>query len=115
MPENKRNPSHHLPSEPPPHSASDSIPHVPKELLDELHTANADLSSARHEREEAMDVASYSDTPRQSAKRHVNDAEKHIEDVTQKIDQILHRADKAGSDSAGSSAGQSPDKPAQPG
>ena len=91
-------PKHFTPSDPPPHSASDAIPHVPGKLLDDLHQANKEFSTAKEEREEAVD-ASDSDTPRESAKAHVREAEKEVEDVTKKIDRIIHRDKETGSSS----------------
>jgi hypothetical protein len=94
MPQNM---SKHQPSEEPPHSASDAIPHVPGELLDELQSADSDFSKARQDREKAVDLPSYSDTPLNLANQRVRDAEKHVEDVTEKIDSILHKANSPAS------------------
>lgn len=77
------------PSEPPPHTASDSIPHVPKELIDELHEANDQFSGAREHREKAVDEPTYDHGSRDEAAQEVRDAEKNVEQVTSKIDKIL--------------------------
>ena len=93
-------PKQFTPSDPPPHSASDAIPHVPGELLDDLRKANEDFSTAKEEREKAIDRSSYSDTPRNNAKQRVREAEKEVEDATEKIDDIIHRADESGKSSS---------------
>ena len=79
------------PSEPPPPTASDAIPPVPRELLDELHDATKHFGDAKEKRERAVDAATYETGSRDEAVEEVREAEKHVEHVTEKSDTILNR------------------------
>ncbi|MBV8781835.1 MAG: hypothetical protein JO353_10595 [Phycisphaerae bacterium] len=83
------------PSDPPPHTAKDAIPHVPEQLLEELHAANEELGHAGRHRERMMDAPLAEETPRDDAIQKLREAEKHVEDVTEKINQALHQADES--------------------